>query len=164
MPQLEQIHTFISQVFWLAITFCILYLVLWRAALPRLAQILQTRQEKIDGDLARAEALKKEAEATIARYEESMVKARGEAQSILRAASDRLAAEATRRQEALTRKLAADTAAAETRIAAARQEAVANLQTVAAEVAQAAVGKLLGETVPANAAAAAVAQAMQERR
>lgn len=163
MPQLEQIHTFVSQVFWLAITFCILYLVLWRAALPRLAQILQTRQEKIDGDLARAEALKKEAEATIARYEASMVKARGEAQSILRSATERFAADATRRHEELTRKLAAESDAAEARIAAARGEAVANLRTVAAEVAQAAVVKLLGEPVPANAASAAVAQTMQER-
>jgi F-type H+-transporting ATPase subunit b len=164
MPQLEQIHTFVSQIFWLAITFGLLYLVLWRAALPRLAQILQTRQDKIDGDLTRAEALKKEAEATIARYEESMVKARSEAQSIQRAAAERFAAEAARRQDELTRRLAADSEAAEARIGAARDEAVANLQTVAAEVAQAAVAKLLGESIPVTAAAAAVAQAMQERR
>jgi F-type H+-transporting ATPase subunit b len=163
MPQLQQIDTFLSQVIWLAITFCLLYLVLWRAALPRVAHILQTRQEKIDTDLARAEALKKEAEATIARYEESMAKARGEAQSILRAASERMAAEATRRQEEMTRKLAADSEAAEARINTARQEAVANLQNVAAEVAQAAVGRLLGQTVPAASASAAVASAMRER-
>jgi F-type H+-transporting ATPase subunit b len=163
MPQLQQIDTFLSQVVWLAITFCLLYLVLWRAALPRVASILQTRQAKIDGDLERAESLKKEAEATLARYEESMGKARAEAQSILRAEAERLAAEATRRQDDLTRKLAADANAAEARIEAARREAVANLQSVAAEVAQAAVGKLLGETVPANAAAAAATRAIEER-
>jgi F-type H+-transporting ATPase subunit b len=164
MPQLEQIHTYLSQVVWLAITFCLLYLVLWRAALPRLAQILQTRQAKIDGDLERAEALKKEAETTLARYEESMGRARTDAQAILNAAAERLAAEATSRHDALTRRLAADAEAAEARIAAARREAVTNLQSVAAEVAQAAVGKLLGESVPAQAAAAAVARAMEERR
>ena len=36
MPQLEQIDTFISQAFWLAVTFCLLYLVLWRSALPKI--------------------------------------------------------------------------------------------------------------------------------
>jgi F-type H+-transporting ATPase subunit b len=41
MPQLEQISTFIGQIVWLVITFTILYFVLWRAAIPRIADILQ---------------------------------------------------------------------------------------------------------------------------
>jgi F-type H+-transporting ATPase subunit b len=164
MPQLEQIDTYLSQVVWLLITFCVLYVVLWRVVLPRMAQILQTRQDRIDDDLARAEALKKEAEATLARYEAAMGKARSEAQGILRSAAERLAGDAARRHEELSRKLAADADAAERRIAAARQEALANVQSVAAEVAEATVARLLGEAVPAGQAAGAVARVLQERR
>jgi F-type H+-transporting ATPase subunit b len=164
MPQLEQIDTYLSQVFWLLITFCVLYFVLWRVVLPRMAQILQTRQGKIDDDLARAEALKKEAEATLARYETAMGKARSEAQAIVRSAAERAAADAAHRHEELSHKLAAEAEAAERRIAAARQEALANVQVVAAEVAEATVAKLLGDAVPAGQAAGAVAKAMQERR
>ena len=51
MPQLEQIHTFLSQIFWLVITFGFLYLVLWKVALPRVSSILLERQERIDDDI-----------------------------------------------------------------------------------------------------------------
>ena len=40
MPQISQIGTFISQIFWLIVTFGFLYIVLWKAALPRLSSIL----------------------------------------------------------------------------------------------------------------------------
>ena len=60
MPQLEQIHTFLGQIFWLVVTFGFLYVVLWKAALPRVASILLERQERIDEsriDKARDEAI-----------------------------------------------------------------------------------------------------------
>ena len=57
MPQLEQIDTYLGQVFWLAVTFALLYLVLWRAALPRITQVLTQRQERMDEDLQKAESL-----------------------------------------------------------------------------------------------------------
>ncbi len=65
MPQLEQIGTYLSQIVWLFITFGILYAVLWKLALPRIAQVLQERQDRIDDDLERAEMLKTEAEAAL---------------------------------------------------------------------------------------------------
>ena len=60
MPQLDP-STFATQLVWLIITFLILYLILWKSALPRIASILQDRQERIDNDLEKAEKLKKEA-------------------------------------------------------------------------------------------------------
>ncbi len=63
MPQLEQFDTYLSQVVWLVISFAILYVVMWKAALPRVADVLQERQERIDDDLERAEKLKSEAAA-----------------------------------------------------------------------------------------------------
>ena len=62
MPQLEQISTFAGQIFWLAVIFCILLAVMLKVALPRVQGILQERRERIDDDLARAAALRDEAE------------------------------------------------------------------------------------------------------
>lgn len=163
MPQISQIGTFISQVFWLIVTFGFLYIVLWKAALPRVSSILQERQTRIDDDLRKAEDLKKEADEVLATYEKTVADARSEAQALIREANDRLAAETAARQEALTDKINADVDAAEARIAAARAEAVANIQTVAAEVAQAATARLIGTDVAEADAEAAVSNVMQER-
>ena len=60
MPQLD-ISTFSNQIFWLVITLVIIYLVLSKIALPRIASVLSDRQMTISNDLAKAEDLKQAA-------------------------------------------------------------------------------------------------------
>jgi F-type H+-transporting ATPase subunit b len=163
MPQLEQIDTFLGQIFWLAITFGFLYVVLWKAALPRVSTILQERQERIDEDLRKAEEFKREADEAIEAYEKLVADARSDAQAVIREANAALAADAAARQDALTARIKADVAEAETRIEKARAEAIDNIQSVAVEVAQAATARLTGKDVTADNAEAAVAAAMRER-
>ena len=163
MPQLEQIDTYLSQVVWLVLTFGILYLVLWRSALPRISQILVTRQERIDGDLRKATELKAEAETVLAAYEESAAKARAEAQAILRESADRFAVEAAERNDTLTAELAEEAAAGEARIEVARERAMADVESIAAELAGLAAERLTGTATDPAAAEAAVAHAMRER-
>ena len=163
MPQLEQIDTYLSQVVWLVLTFGILYLVLWRSALPRISQVLLTRQERIDGDLRKAAELKAEAETVLAAYEEATAKARAEAQAILRENADSFAAEAAQRNEALTAQLAEEAAAGEARIEEARDQAMADVESIAAELAALAAERLTGTATDRAAAEAAVARTMRER-
>lgn len=164
MPQIEQMGTYLSQAFWLIVTFGVLYIVLWKAALPRVSSILQDRQERIDDDLRKAEDFKTEADEAIAAYEKLVASARSDAQAVLREANERLAADAAQRQDELTAKIKADVAEAEERIAAARIEAVSSIRTVAVEVAQAATARLIGTDVAAADAEAAVANVLEERR
>jgi len=163
MPQLVQIHTYLGQIFWLFVTFGLLYIVLWKAALPRVSTILQERQERIDEDLRKAEEFKQEADDAIAAYEKLVAEARSQAQTVIREANVALAADAAARQDALTVRIKADVAEAEARIDKARTEALANIQTVAVEVAQAATIRLIGKDIPTDNAEAAVAAAMRER-
>jgi len=53
MPQLDP-TTFVPQLFWLAITFVLLYLAMWKLVIPKIGEILQDRQIRIDNDLERA--------------------------------------------------------------------------------------------------------------
>ena len=163
MPQLEQIDTYLSQVVWLVLTFGILYLVLWRSALPRISQILVTRQERIDSDLRKAAELKSEAETVLAAYEEAAARARAEAQAILRESAERFAAEAAERNEAVTNQLAGEAAAGEAQIEAARDRAMADVESIAVELAGLAAERLTGTSTDRAAAAAAVGHAMWER-
>ena len=163
MPQIEQMGTYLSQTFWLVVTFVFLYIVLWKAAMPRVSRILLERQERIDEDLRKAEELKKEADEAMEAYEKTVANARAEAQALIREANERLAQESAARQEALSEKIKADVAEAEARIEATKAEAIANIQTVAVEVAQAATSKLIGADIPAGDAEAAGANAIRER-
>lgn len=161
MPQLE-VWTFLSQIFWLIVTFSILYYLLSRKALPRISEILEARQDRIAADLDEAQRLRREAEAALAAYEESIAKAQGEAHRILTEAQSRLQAEAAERQAELDRQLAAQLAEAEQRIAAARNRALAELEEAAIGVAQAAAERLAGIQVPPDVAQRALSAARQE--
>ena len=162
MPQLEQIGTYLGQVVWLIMTFSVLFLVLWKAALPRIADILQERQERIDDDLQKAEAVKKEAQSALEAYERTVADARAQAQAILRESSERFAVEAAARHEEIGKRLAEEAAAAETRIEAARDEALANVREVSGDVTRAAVSRLVEIDVSEGDAAGAVAETMPE--
>ena len=162
MPQLD-LSTFPSQVFWLAVIFVLLYLLMSRVALPRVAALIDARKARIEGDLERAAQMKTEAEAVMAAYERSLADARAQAQATLKEAMDRFAAEAAERQRKAAEALGVETSAAEKRIAAAKTEALSGLRVVAIDVARAATRKLVGADVDEGSAAAAVDRVMRER-
>lgn len=163
MPQLEQYQTFISQIFWLIVTFVPLYFVLWKVALPRISATLENRQQRIDNDLARAQELAEEAEGVLAAYEDELARARARAQEELHAAAEKAAAASEARNAELTARLASDAKAAQTRIASARDEAMASIATVASEIATEATERLIGMRPASTAASSAVDTAMKER-
>ena len=61
MPQLNP-EFFVSQLFWLVVTFSFLLVFLWRISLPRIGSVLEKRAKKINDDIATAKELQKEAE------------------------------------------------------------------------------------------------------
>ncbi len=90
MPQFDS-TTFASQLFWLLVTFGLLFIIASRVLLPRIAGILTARQEKIDDDLNRAGIVKGEAETALAAYEKTMADGKAEAQGLLRQAAEEMA-------------------------------------------------------------------------
>lgn len=141
--------TFASQLLWLTITFVALYLLMSRVALPRLAKIIEDRQKYAADDLADAQGLKDQSDAAIAAYEKALAEARGRAQALANETRDKQAAEAETHRKTLDAKLNAHIADAEKTIAASRASAMANVRSIAADVASAIVERLTG-TAPAS--------------
>jgi F-type H+-transporting ATPase subunit b len=156
MPQLD-ISTFAPQLVWLAISFIVLYVLMAWLGLPRIGKAIGARRDRIDGDLARAAQVKADAEEVLAAYQKGLAEARGEAQATLKATTDRLAAEAAERQRELAQRLAQQIAAAEARIAAMKNEALAEIRGIALDVGRAVVEKLTG-AVPDDARMAAAVE------
>lgn len=164
MPQISQVDTFVSQVFWLVVAFAVLYFLMAKIALPRLGRVIEERRRRLDEDLEKAAQMKTEAEAVIAAYEKALAEARASAQATVKATNDRLAAEAAERLRVAGAAIAAKTEAAEQRIAEARAAAMASVKDIAADVAQAMTERLTGSALDAGRARVAVDAAMAEQR
>ncbi len=155
MPQLEA-GDFAPQIVWLVITFVSLYLISWKLILPRIGDVLDAREERITDDLEEADKLKTAAEDALKTYEAALAEARNKAHGMAAETHAALMAEAAKRNEALQEKLDAEAAEADSRIAAARAEAVSEIRTVARDTARAVTARLIGVEVPEAAAKAAV--------
>jgi F-type H+-transporting ATPase subunit b len=161
MPQLD-VSTYASQIFWLIICFSILYYLLSRKALPRVAEILEARQDRIAADLDQAQRLRQEAEAALAQYEQVVARAQDEAHRLLAETQLRLQGDAAARQAELDDRLAKQLAAAEARIAAAKADALRELEEGAVSAAQAAAERLAGVEVTQQAAESALRAVVAE--
>lgn len=147
MPQLNP-EFYAPQLFWLAVTFVILYFIMARIALPRISGVLEDREQRIQSDLEKAERLKAEADEVLAAYNKAQADARAQAQAELQKAAAAISAEAAKREEAFAATLAARGAEAEERITAAKAAAMADLRTIATDVAGAVMDKLTETKVP----------------
>ena len=152
MPQLDFANPLtLSQVVWLGIIFLAFYLLLSGSALPRVREVLNTRAQRIEGDLLTARTAKEEADHSTSAVLASTRSARADAQARIAEAVNQAKAEATARAHADDERLNAQLAAAEQRIDAARAAAMGALRQVASETATAVVQRLTGQA-PAAAA------------
>src|SRR6056297_3763364 len=152
MPQLD-FSTFGNQIFWLVVTLVVIYFVLSRIALPRLAAVLAERQGTITNDLAAAEDLTaKTAEAEEA-YNKALADARAEAQKIIAETKAEIKADLDRANEKADAEIAERTAEGEKKLAEIRESAMESVREVAkdtaAEIVSAMGGKADGRSVTA---------------
>ena len=140
--------TFVPQLFWLAVTFTILYVVLARVALPRIAAVLEERRDKIADDLDKAEELRREAEASLAAYEKAIADARANAARIVGDARADIKAESDARLAEVEAEITGLVSAAEERISATKTAAISEMRGVAVEIASDITTRLLGSAPP----------------
>jgi F-type H+-transporting ATPase subunit b len=162
MPQLNP-AVFLPQLFWLAIVFIGLYIVLSKVALPRVNEVFDARATRIANDLDNAAALKQQAEASMQAYEKTQIEARAKAAELVRQTEAQMAAQKAARETQLARELGERLKSAETQIASAKSAALANLTQMSSEVARAAVERLIGESIPPADAERVTAALARER-
>jgi len=144
MPQLD-VTTFAPQLVWLTITFAAMFLIMWKIAVPKISDALETRQMRLEDNLKKAEDLKREAEATLAAYEKALADARAEAHADIQKIQLQLHEAAAKEEAELGAKLDAKIADSEKAIAAEVEKAMESVRDVAIDVAADAIEKLTGE-------------------
>lgn len=157
MPQLSQIaEIYASQIFWLLVTFGFVFFVVGRGMVPKIAATVESRDQKIAGDLAAARAAQDEADRIEEEYRARQNDVRAEAQKITQAAKDKGAKDAEGRVQEADGTIATKMAAAEASIRSATDKALAEIEGVASDAASDLVAKLSGAKVTAAEASKAV--------
>jgi F-type H+-transporting ATPase subunit b len=162
MPQFD-LATFPGQIFWLVVTFAVLFTLMSTIVLPTIGKTIDKREAKIQGDLDAAQKANDEARASETAQAKVMVEARGKAEAAIHKASDAAAAETSTQMHAVGTRLAADITAAERRIDAQQVEILSGLKTMAGELVTSILSKL-GGSADATQVARAVDDAAKEAK
>ena len=146
-----------SQLIWLAITFGLLYYLMSKVALPRIAAILKDRGDKISGDLGAARAAQAKAESAQVEHDKTLADAKAKAQAVGQEAHQQLSAEADAKRKALEADLNVKMAAADVQIGEMKAKAMANVEGIAKDAAAAIVEQITGKAADPQKIAAALA-------
>jgi F-type H+-transporting ATPase subunit b len=161
MPQLSQLAlVYQSQWFWLLLVLAVIYFFVGRGIVPKVEATVDQRDAQIAADLADAERLRAEADATEEAWRAKINDAHAEAQALAHEAKDRSLRDTEKRVSAADKKLSAKAEEAARALDEARRSALAEIEGLASEAAREIVAKLTGAKVDDKAARAAVAGAL----
>ncbi len=149
-------ETFPSQLFWLAVTFTFLFVVLWRIAGPKINAAITGRRGAINGAIAEAGKARADAEAAQAAYENALAAARARANALAEDTRQKLNAEIAKAKAEADARAHDAMAAADARIASTRENAKTAVTAAARDAAIAIVERLTGDKVSAEDAAKAM--------
>ena len=143
MPQFA-IETWFGQIFWLFLTFGVMFFILSKFILPKIGQGLTDRGDRIADDLDEASRMQQQAAQAQADYEQALADAKAKAHNIAettrKSVDEELEAEAVKTDEQFARKQAE----AEDRIRTIKTAALAKIDDVAGDTVGEIIAKLTG--------------------
>ena len=163
MPQLDPTW-FASELFWLAVTFITLYVLLARLILPPLQDVIARRAGAHTRDIEMAQSLKLQAESARVEYERTMAEARTKAQAMLTEATLASKAKAEQASRDLDQQVSTKLAEATTRIAAKKKELMDTLTPTAVQLAGMIVERLTQQRVGEDRIASVVGEVSKQRK
>lgn len=137
-----EISTFPSQIFWLAISFVILYVVLSRVILPKMGTIIEQRRGRIASDLDGAARMKSEADEALAETDKQLALARASARAKAEQTRAEIDARIAKASAAKAVELDARLKDAEVRIDTLKTAAMSNVADIASSTTSAILGQL----------------------
>ena len=134
--------TYPSQLFWLAVTFGLLLFLLAKVLLPRVGNILEDRSNRIADDLDGAARMQRDAQRAEKAYDQALSDARAKAHNVSETTRASVHAEITSELDAAEADFAEQMNVAENKIRKMRENALSNVDDIAAETAKTLVEKL----------------------
>ena len=146
MPQLNP-EFWVSQIFWLTLTFGILYVVLSKLILPKISNNLESRKSQILENIEAAEKQREDSEAKLEEYEEIISKSKLEAKNIFSQSREKVLKDIGAKREVLDKQIDEEISKAEQEINNLRESAPDKINMIAIETSSELIQKLIGAEV-----------------
>ena len=146
MPQLNP-EFWISQVFWLVLTFGILYGVLSKIILPKISANLESRKSRIQENIEAAERQREDSENKIKEFEDIIAKSKIEAKNIFKETKERAVKEINAKKEKLEKQLDEEIKKAEKEIYILKKSAPEKINKIAIDTSSEILKSLIGTEV-----------------
>ena len=146
MPQLNP-EFWVSQIFWLTLTFGVLYVVLSKLILPKISGNLETRKSQILENIEAAEKQREDSEAKLKEFDEIILKSKLEAKSIFNQAREKALKDIGAKKEVLDKQIDDEIEKAEQEIKILQDGAPDKINKIAIEASSELIQKLIGAEV-----------------
>ena len=146
MPQLNP-EFWISQIFWLTLTFGILYIVLSKLILPKISANLELRKSQIQENIEAAEKQREISESKLKEYDEIVTKSKLEAKDIFKNSRDMVLRDINLKKETLDKQIEEEIKKAENEIEALKRNAPEKINKIAIETSSELIKKLIGAEI-----------------
>ena len=146
MPQLNP-EFWISQIFWLTLTFGILYIVLSKLILPKISDNLESRKSQILENIEAAEKQRQNSEEKLKEYEEIVSKSKMEAKNIFNQAREKALKDISAKKDVLDKQIDDEIGKAEEEIKELQKGAADKINKIAIETSSELIQKLIGAEV-----------------
>ena len=155
MPQLNP-EFWISQIFWLTLTFGILYVVLSKLILPKISANLELRKSQIQENIEAAEKQRESSEAKLKEYDDIISKSKLEANNIFKEARENVLKEINTKKETLDKQIDEEVKKVEQEINLLKKGASEKINKIAIETTSELLVKLIGTEVNSSSISAIV--------
>ena len=146
MPQLNP-EFWVSQIFWLTVTFGIMYVVLSKLILPKISVNLEIRKSQILENIEAAEKKREESEQRIKEYEKIVHDSKNEAKNYFNQAREKALKDISAKKEVLDGQIDEEISKAEEEIKTLRNGAPDKINKIAIETSSELIQKLIGAEV-----------------
>ena len=146
MPQLNP-EFWISQIFWLTLTFGILYIVLSKLILPKISANLELRKSQIQENIEAADKQRKNSELKLKEYDEIVLKSKLEANNIFKETREKIIKDINDKKEILDKQIDDEIKKAEKEIDLLRKGAPEKINKIAIDTSSELVKRLIGAEV-----------------
>ena len=146
MPQLNP-EFWISQIFWLTLTFGILYIVLSKLILPKISANLELRKSQIQDNIEAAEKQRKDSESKLKEYDDIIFKSKLEAKNIFKDSREKVIKDINSKKETLENQINEEIKKAEKEIEVVKKSAPEKINKIAIEASSELVKKLIGAEI-----------------
>ena len=146
MPQLNP-EFWISQIFWLILTFGTLYVILSKLILPKISSNLELRKSQIQENIEAADKQRKDSESKFKEYEDLIIKSKLEAKNIFKETREKALKEINSKRENLEKQIDEEIKKAEQEISSLKKKAPEKINKIAIETSLEILKNLIGTEI-----------------